>query len=187
MKRICSVLASLALLSVAAHAAPSQRELARLDRLLAGVEHVPGADEIRRLGPGTDAALITYASDARASRLRRLRAVAALRFVPSIAAHAFLDQLVAERAKATDGADVLDLAAALGALIPYGHDALATELRYLTHASADVRQAAAAALGQLHEPDARGALAARLIAERDAGVHVAVERALHELDRPAAR
>jgi hypothetical protein len=170
------------LFSATAQAAPSQREL---DRVLAGIERAPTAEEIRRFQPGADAALITYAGTPGVSRVRRMRAIGALRFVPSANARAFLDQLLADEGKARAGAEVLDVAAALAALVPYGRPVLGVELGYLTHPSADVRQAAATSLGQLRQPDARGAVQARLTIEKDAGVRTALERALAELDAAA--
>ncbi|MFI5288333.1 MAG: HEAT repeat domain-containing protein [Polyangia bacterium] len=157
------------------------RSTATLDRLCGGYEHAPSAAEVRALGPGADQALIDYATAASTSPLRRQRAIAALAFVPSVAAHQLLVAVLSAEGRASRGIAVLDVAAALSALTPYGAPALATVLPYLTHPSADVRQAAANTLGALGLPSAGGALEARLAVERDPSVRVHLAAALARL------
>jgi hypothetical protein len=163
-----------------AAAAPSREEL---DRVLGGVEHAATAEEVRALGPSADQILIAVASDETASRWGRRRAVLALRYAPSAAAQAFLLELLRARAGAPqDGeADLLELAAALAALAPYGRAAAGTILPFVAHRSADVRQNAAAALALTGAPEADGALAARFAVERDPGVRRVVARSLRAL------
>jgi hypothetical protein len=140
-----------------------------IDKILAGIEHVPTADEVKRLGPDADQQLIDYAESPRATPIRRLRAILSLRFVPSATARAYLTDLLARKPGA------LDTAAALSALTPYGRDALAQVQPYLTHAAADVRHAAVAAMAQLGEP---APLRARLAVEKDPGVRAEILKAL---------
>jgi len=174
---IAPLLVSL-LLAAPASAAPTARDF---DAVLGGVERRLSATDLRRLGAAPDQALIAYAEDPHTSRVRRMRAILALRFAPSVSARAYLHDLLGQHGRATTGADVLDVAAAIGALSPYGREELATLLPYLSHASADVRQNAAASLAALHEPDALGPLAARLTIERDSGVRFAIAGALRTI------
>jgi hypothetical protein len=178
-------------------AAPTAREL---ERVLGGYEHAPTADEVRRLGAGADVALMNVAADAHWPRIRRVRAIAALRFVPSVAARDWLRSL-AEDKRASCGAaassaaasssssssgvedaacDALELAAALSALQVYDGQAPLL-LSFVAHASADVREAAAAALAGAGARDAEPILRARVAVERDAGVRATLTRALATL------
>jgi HEAT repeat protein len=161
----------LLLISGAAWAAP-------VDKVLMMREHVVTAEEVRALGPRADRLLIGVASDARSSRLRRARALLALRHVPSEEAREFLRAVIADKREAVEGADVLDLAAALTSLSPYGREVLTDLLAFVAHRSADVRHAAISALGAVHEPEAESAIRARLYVERDPGVRDAAARAL---------
>ena len=168
------------LIAGAALASPSRVEV---ERVVAGIEHAPSAEDVKRLGAGADQALVAYARDPKVTRLRRLRAIAALRYAPSTVARDFLHAVLAEQGKALEGVDALDAAAALGALTPYGRGELAIVVSYLEHGAADVRAAAAHALAQLHEADAVGALTARFSVERDAAVRAAIGHAIVELRR----
>jgi hypothetical protein len=140
-----------------------------IEHILAGVEHTPTADEVKRLGADADQQLIDYAESPRATPIRRMRAILALRFVPSATARAYLSALLARQPGA------LDTAAALSALTPYGRDVLAQVQPYLVHPAADVRHAAVAAMTQL---GALAPLRARLAVEKDPGVHAEILRAL---------
>jgi hypothetical protein len=173
-------LLALLLASGVAAAAPTARDL---DRALGGFERGPALEDVRRLGPRADEVLIAVASDARTSPLRRVRAIAALRFVPSAAARAFLIALVRDEGSRDRGLAVVEVAAALGALAPYEPELV---LPYLAHPSADVRQSAAAALAS--GPSARTqlvqqALQARAAVERDRGVRALLDRHLADLAR----
>jgi hypothetical protein len=141
-------------------------------------EHLITAADVRGLGVHGDRVLIAAASDLKASRWRRARALIALRFAPSEESLAFLRAVIDEKKPASQGADVLDLAAAAGSLAPYGRAALPDLLPLVVHASADVRHAAAQALGTIDAPEAESALRARLYVEKDVGVRDVVARAL---------
>jgi HEAT repeat protein len=162
--------------------AASAQHVDALDRVLGGIERAPTESTVRALGPTAAAQLIKVADDPSTTRVRRMRAIYALRFVPSESAHAFLRQVVKENQSASEGAEVLDYAAALGSLAPYGEADLPVMLAALDHPSADARQAAAAALAQVRSPRAESALTLRLAVERDVGVrrHLTLAlRALH--------
>jgi hypothetical protein len=159
------------LLSLPALAAP-------VDAVLGAREHVITAAEVQSLGANADRLLIGAASDGKASRWRRARALLALQFAPSSESLAFLRFVIDGRREAKAGADVLELAAAVTSLHPYGKEALADLLPLATHASADVRHAVVQSLARIPAPEAESALRARLYVERDAGVRDAVARAL---------
>jgi hypothetical protein len=161
----------LILLALPAFAAPT-----RLDRILGAREHVITAAEVRSLGERPDRLLIAAASDDKASRWKRARALIALQHAPSEEALTFLRFVIANKQGALEGADVLELSCALSSLRPYGKDTLADVLPFLTHASADVRQAAVVTLSPL--PEAQTALRARLYMERDAAVRDALSRSI---------
>lgn len=169
------------LFSSVAWGAPSAAEV---ERVLGGYEHAPTAEEVKRLGTGADQVLIAVAQDARTSPIRRARAIGALRFVPSAGAHAFLRALIDEKARAPEGADVLDVASALAALAPYGREDLALELSYLAHASVELRHAAAAALGVIADAEALPSLRARLAVERDGGTRLMLARSIKSIEAP---
>jgi hypothetical protein len=172
MKRLVLLL----LFSAAAWAAP-------VDRLLGGREHVITAEEVRALGQNAGRILMGVFSDAHQSRLRRARALLALRFVPSDEVREFLRTVVHDRREAVEGADALDLAYAISALSPYGRDVLAELLPFLAHRSSDVRSAAVSTLGASGAPEAESALRARLYVERDPGVRAAAARALKRYEQ----
>jgi hypothetical protein len=151
--------------------------------LLRDLERAPTAGEVRQLGPDADRVLIAAARDPAVSRLVRLRAVSALTFAPTVRARAFLLDLLAAAAAAREGADVLDVAAALGALAAHGPSTLPVLLPYLAHASADVRQSAAYAIAASGATQGRASLTARLRVEREPGVQVALRRAGDTLSR----
>jgi HEAT repeat protein len=151
---------------------------APVDRMLGAREHVITAAEVKSLGARADRLLIGAATDAKATRWRRARALLALRFAPSQEALAFLRALIDEKKQASQGADLLELAAALGSLQPYGREALPDLLPLATHPSADVRHAVVQALGEIAAPEAESALRARLYVERDPGVREAAARGL---------
>jgi hypothetical protein len=174
------LLAWVLFVSVAGAAPPR----ADVERILAGVERAPTRDDVERLQPGADEALIAVAADPKVSRLRRMRALYALRFAPSDAARRFAESVLAlDVGRTASGADALDLAAALSALSPYG-DALPTVLPFLAHVSGDVRQTAAALIGGWAPPSAEGILRARLTVERDPGVRLHLVEALRRISPP---
>ena len=132
---------------------------------LSAREHAITAADVRALGAHGDRFLIAAAGDVKASRWRRARALIALRFAPSEESLAFLRAVIDEKKAASQGADVLDLAAAAASLAPYGRAALPDLLPLVVHASADVRHAAVQALGSIDAPEAESALRARLYVE----------------------
>ena len=81
------------------------------------------------------------------------------------------------------GADVLDVSAALSALVPYGREDLPLLSSYLGHASADLRQSAAAALGAIGDAEAIAPLRARFAVEHDSGVRLTVQRAIRSVQQ----
>ncbi len=163
-----------------AHAEPTRREL---DRVLGGFEQVVNSDAVRSLGAGTDVALISYIEDRKLSSLRRQRALSALAQVPSATVRDYLVGRVRAQKSAERGAEVLELAAAIGALAPYGAQVLSTVTPLIGHPAPDVRQAAAVTLGTMRLPSTSTALAARLTIEPDPGVKAALRRALESTRR----
>jgi hypothetical protein len=172
-------LAALVVSSVASAAPPR----AAVELALAGIERAPTAESIRRLGAGADLVLIEIADDPATTPIRRARAIRAMQWAPSSSVRAYLHDLIATRGAATRGMDVLELGAALVSLAPYGAQELPLVLRFVAHASADVRQGAAIALGTLGGAEALAALRARSAVERDAGVREAIARGLDRLAR----
>ena len=167
----------LAMLAGTAAAAPTARELSRL---LGGYEKIATAEQLKELGPGTDRALIAFVNDARWPASQRLHALLALRLLPSVAAHDFLREFVEARRSAREGAQVVELAAALSALTPYADEAPLL-LSFVAHPAAKARQAAASSLGAMQAHDALPVLQARLAAERDDSVRAALARAVQAL------
>ena len=165
----------LLLLAGVAHGEPTRRAL---DLVLGGFEQVVNNDAVRSLGPGTDVALIGYIEDRKSNSLRRQRALSALGQVPSATARDYLVGRIRAQKSADRGAEVLELAAAIGALAPYGAEVLSTVVPLLSHPAPDVRQAAAAALGAMRVPTTSTALATRLTVETDPGVQAALRHAL---------
>ncbi len=141
---------ALAAPSLAAEKSPAKI----LEKLVGSRERAVTADDVRALGGNAGRLLIGVASDTHASRFRRARAILALRFAPSGEARDFLRAVIADKTGAVEGADVLDLASAVTALQPYGREVLGDVMPLVTHASADVRQAAVTTLGTLHAPEA---------------------------------
>jgi hypothetical protein len=140
-----------------------------VDKILGAREHVITAEEIRSLGEKADRILIGVAGDARSSHYKRTRAIIALRHAPSQESLAFLRDVLSHE-------DVLDLAAAIGSLQPYGDEVFADVLPFLTHANAGVRHAAVLTLAPL--PRAETALRTRLYIERDPAVRDALGKIL---------
>jgi len=161
-------------------AMPTRRDL---DRVLAGFEQVVNADHVKSLGAGTDTALIGYIEDPTVNSLRRQRALGALRHVPSSTVRDYLLARIKAHKAADHGAEVLELAAAIGALAPYGTAVLSSLLPFLSHPAPDVRQSTAAALEAIHSDTTANALAARIAVETDPGVQTALRSALQACRR----
>jgi len=174
-----ALLAALLVSSVASATPPR----AAVELALAGIERAPTAERVKRLGAGVDLVLIEIADDPATTATRRARAIRALAWAPSSSARAYLHDLIARRSAATGGMEVIELGAALVSLAPYGPTELPLVLRFVAHASADVRQGAAITLGTLGGAEALAALRARSAVERDPGVREALARAIDQLAR----
>jgi hypothetical protein len=179
-----ALIALLLLVSSSAMAMPTR---AQIDKLVAGFERFPTEAEVRELGADVDAALIAYAEDPTTSPHRALRAIAALRLAPSSRARAWLRAYVEREAKAATGHAALRVAAALGALTPYGADSGPLFVAQLAHDDVSIRHAAASALAQIRWPESRGALTTRIAVERDGAVAAALRKALRALADPESR
>jgi HEAT repeat protein len=157
-----------------------------VERLLAGYEPHGSVADLRRLGPGVDDVLIEIAEDPRTQPLRRARALHALGWVPSVAGRDYLRatlRALAPPGRAPAGpAEVMALSACARALGRFGADAAPDLLALVAHPAADVRQAAAAALGESGALAARPALEQRLAVEPHPAVRAALARALAVLD-----
>jgi hypothetical protein len=165
------------LLAIAGTAAAQPRDLARV---LGGYERTASADDIRALGPDADRLLIEHAEASGQTRVQRQRAIVALRFVPTARARGYAQSLLAASAAATEGPQAIDAASAITALSAYP-DALPLILPQLSHKLAEVRHAAAAALGVLRARDAIGPIQLRLSIESDPGVRLVLGRVLRSL------
>jgi HEAT repeat protein len=168
-KLIAAALLSLLWLAPAGAAVPADLRAA-VEALLVGYEPADPAPALRRIGPQAAEALVQIAVDPAVSPLRRLRAIEALRHVPTPAGLAFLRRLVDQHRGSEESLAVFELAAAARALGGFGAEALPDLLPLLDHPGADVREGAVAALSQVRAPEAARALGRRLAVERDPGV-----------------
>jgi hypothetical protein len=176
-----SRLVALACLLAAAGAAAAPPR-AEVERLLGGYETHATPEHFRRLGPGVDHVLVVIAIDPATSRVRRNRALYALAIVPSVEGRDLLRAVVKEQRRATEGADVLDLATAARALGAFGAEVAMDVVPLLAHPTGDVREAAADALGGARAVEALGSLRVRLGVEREEGVRRALVRAIGRLE-----
>jgi hypothetical protein len=129
-------------------------------------------------------ALLALARDpgtAPTAAIVRVRAIEALGYVPTDAGLLYLHGLVAELGDATDSR-VYQLAAALRALGHFGDGELGRLGPYLSHPSADVREAAAMAMAAM--PAARPLLQRRLAVESERGVQAVLQSSLKQLAAP---
>ncbi len=126
--------------------------------------------------------LVAIASDGAASRLRRQRAMAALAWVPSVEGRELLRAVAREKARATAGADLIDLYTCARALGAFGPEVAPELVPLLAHPSADVRAAAATSLGQARAAGALGSLRLRFTVERDEAVQRAIVQAVAALE-----
>ena len=165
------------LCAIAGTAAAEPRDLTRV---LGGYERTANADDIRALGPDADRLLIEHAEASGQTRVQRQRAIVALRFVPTARARSYAQWLLQASAGATEGPQAIDAASAITALSAHA-DALPLILPQLSHKLAEVRHAAAAAIGVLRAREAAGPIQLRLSIESDAGVRLVLGRVLRSL------
>lgn len=166
-----------------ASAAPSRAAPSRaaVERLLGGYESQVTASDFLRLGAGVDHQLVAIAVDGKTRPLRRNRALAALGMVPSSEGRELLRAVVRDNLKASQGIELLDLRVAVRALGAFGPEEEADLVPLLVHSDADVRIAAAEALGEAHAMGAVPSLRLRMSVEREGAVVRALSRALEAL------
>lgn len=161
-----------------AGAAPTR---AQVERLLAGYEPQATAASFQRLGAGTDKVLIAIAADAATSPLRRVRALAALQWVPTAEGQAACQRVVREEGGALEGQPVLEVVACARTLGAFGASASADLVPLVSHPLAEVRIAAAHGLAAAKATGAIAALQDRLAVEDDAAAKDALARAVRVL------
>lgn len=142
--------------------------------LLSGYEQAATADELRRLGPGVEAELLSIAEDAGMSRTRREAATYSLGWFPSDATHTWLQARLVDPAT-----DSHIRRSAAWALANGWKDAAVPDLTAaFADPDAQLRNQIARALGKMGTPTARAALEARLPNETDAMVRTTVQTLL---------
>jgi hypothetical protein len=139
----CLLIASLCLSAPARGEEPSTRD--RVLELLKGYEFEPGQSDWDEIGPEAASALMDIASDTDQIKIVRARALAALRFFPQTKVRTFIVDLLS-----MDEQDEMLLRKGLYALASgFGKDSLDDIALFLGHANADVREAAARAVGKI--------------------------------------
>jgi hypothetical protein len=171
---------ALLLLPAVVAAAPSRPAV---EKLLGGYEINTTADDLKRLGDGVDHVLCAIAIDPKVSRLRRNRALSALAAVPSVEGKQLLLFVLHDKARATEGADELDLHSAIVALAAFGPEVSRELVPFLAHESSDIREASAKSLAVAHAKDAVSSLRMRLTVERDDTVLRVVRDSVIALER----
>lgn len=171
---------ALVLLPALAAAEPPR---AAVERLLAGFEARPQPEAMRRLGPGTDAVILQIASDPATPATMRLRALAALAWVPTPAGQAACRRVIRDEAGATEGLPVLEVGACAHTLGAFGPDSAADLVPLLAHPAAEVRLGAARGLESARPASAKTAVERRLAVEPDDSVRAALARAHRALRR----
>jgi hypothetical protein len=170
-----ALLLGTALFSAVASAQPrpapeSAPTRASVERLLSAVELSTRPADLVRLGPGTGHVLVEIARDPATRPIRRLRALAAIAFVPSEEGRALCREVIARESSSVDGGEVLDVGACAHTLGVFGKASLPDLLPLLHHASAEVRTGAIRGLAATRAPAAERALRAHLPSEPDAEV-----------------
>ena len=163
--------------------AGAKPERAVVEQLLMGIEYVPTAADLKRLGPGVDRVLLSIASDEKAFGLKRLRAVYALGVVRSPAGLEYLRALLVEKRDATYCLDLGMLKASLRSLGAYGPETAVDLMPFLDANGPEARMAAAQGLARGGSPYARAALDQRILAERDPEVRRVVTLAVAGLPK----
>ena len=154
---------------------------AEVEEQLGGYEPRAIAADVVRLGEGTDRVLVAIARDRHTSDLRRVHALGALLYVPTDLARRTCVGVIRDQARFDGGAASLEVAACAGTLSAFGPEVRPSLAPLLAHPVAEVRAAAAWALGAGRIPDARSLLRARRSVEGDTAVRSAIESALGRL------
>jgi HEAT repeat protein len=145
---------------------------------------VASAEDLQQLATAPEKVLMAVASDAHVEGLVRARAVAALHFVGSHEAQAFLSKLIQSKAKATNATDRLILRRAAMVLGWMAGAGAAEDLAQLfDNDDADVRLDAAIGIGLTRAETAATLLRRQLTAESAPRVRAQIERQLHALDQ----
>jgi hypothetical protein len=154
----------------------------RVELALSGIEaaDLPTKAQLLRLSPVVDEVLRDIVERPSRRALARSRAMWALRDFASPATAATLHKVILKNAKSADGLARLDLQQALTSYAAVvGPKSLGVTAPFLSHASIDVRHAAAFAVALSRGPAARALLVARRKVEPSATVR-------HQLDRQIA-
>jgi len=154
--------------------------LAAVRLLLDGYEPLDVERGMKQLGAPAADVLLRLLSDRATPALIRLRAIEALGYVPTPAGRTYLRNIVSEIG-VVDDERVYTLAAALRALGAFGPAELPGLALFLSHGSADVREAAAAGLAAMNSESALPALKQRLTIESDSGVKETLKTAIRRL------
>jgi HEAT repeat protein len=159
-------------------------ERPKLEAFLADND-VPTAAQLRALSRAPQKPLQAIAVDARAPRLVRARAVAALRLFPSAETRVFLGNLIETNAKARDATELLLVRRAAVALGWMAGAGVCQQLALLfTNDDVEVRVDAAIGLGLTRAPEAPALLRKQLAVEATARVRDQIERQLRALPQP---
>lgn len=150
----------------------------RVMALLAAFEHVPSAEEFTSLGSGAQDVLVSVAKDEAQAPFVRGRAVWALQYFPNDATRTTIAALLA-----CDDLDESIVERAVQALaFAFGQGALANVRGYLDDGRADVREAAARALGTIGGDEAVRILRRRLDREGNGAVRSAIEEEIRRVE-----
>jgi HEAT repeat protein len=170
---------------VARGAGPTRADVeARLQK----ANYNPSAAELAELGPGAGGLLIQIAEDRAAAGPLRLRAMSALAYVRTPAAHDFLETFLIKMRPSSDPTDQALLRKAAVALgWQAGPRTVEVLAALLDHPSPDVRLDAVVALGLTRSQGAGKPLRARMAQETDANVRAQIDRQLKVLDAAADR
>jgi len=150
------------------------------------VDHdVPSAAQLRALSRTPEKPLQAIAADARAQKLVRARAVAALRMFPSSSTRIFLGNLLEAKAETHDATERLLVRRAAIALGWLAAPDVCEQLALLfANQDVEVRVDAAIGLGLTRAPEAPAHLRRQLAVETDVRVRDQIERQLRALPQP---
>jgi hypothetical protein len=163
---------------------PISPERTKIEAYLA-THDLPSIAELRGFAASPDPVLMAIASDARAERLTRARAVAALRFLPSPVVQEFLAKLIRQNAKSTDATVRLLLrraAVALGWIA--GSDAPEHLTLLFANDDAEVRLDAVLGIAMSRGESAADVLRKQLVMETAPRVRDQIRRQLNALGEP---
>lgn len=151
---------------------------ARALRFLRGFETEVTETDVQSLGPNSDRILISIAENSSYSRVVRMRSILALGYSPTATARNFLQQILKRHGTVAEGADLLDVSAAISSLSSFGAATLPLLRPYLNHRAADVRQAAIGSVQRIGGAEAITMLRTHLATEHDSTIVRSIERAL---------